>query len=193
MPLTALLGVLYGYHGLGLPKKEESLLRKYRTSLFRIQTFIEKLVCSFTKESTMVWSTYGSTCTEIIAELVDYLKIPVMSQTMPRGLFADEEKNPLFKLGAGAMPAADVVMMLCVNNDYRVGKARPPLFNKDAKLIQVHPDVTKIGYNAPAEVGIVGGAGPVAKQILEVLKAKTPKRISLGHKAQEMGKPPPMG
>ena len=113
---------------------------------------------------------------ESIAELVDYLKIPVMCQTMPRGLFANEETNPLFKLGSGALSAADVVLMLSVNNDYRVGKARPPMFNKDAKLIQVHPDVTKIGYNAPAEIGIVGGAGPVAKQILEAVKAKTAKK-----------------
>jgi acetolactate synthase-1/2/3 large subunit len=112
---------------------------------------------------------------EAVAELADYLKIPVMAQTMVRGLFANEETNPLFKLGAGALPAADV-LMLCVENNFRVGKGRPPMFNKEAKRIQVHPDVTKIGYNAPAEIGIVGGAGPVAKQLLEAVKERVPKR-----------------
>jgi acetolactate synthase-1/2/3 large subunit len=126
---------------------------------------------------------------EAIAELVDYLKIPVMSQTMCRGLFSDET-NPLFKIGGGALPAADVVLMLAVNNDYRVGKASPPLFNANAKRIQVNPDVTKIGYNAPAEVGIIGGAGAVAKQILEVVKAKAAKQEDLTwvNKAAEMAK-----
>ena len=33
---------------------------------------------------------------EAIGELVDYLKIPVMSQVMCRGLFADED-NPMFR------------------------------------------------------------------------------------------------
>jgi len=112
---------------------------------------------------------------EAIPELVDYLKIPVMSQVMSRGLFADEA-NSLFKIGGGALPFADVVLMLSVNNDYRVNKAQPPLINKDAKLIQVNPDVTKIGYNAPAHIGIVGGAGPVARQILDLVEAKTKKK-----------------
>ncbi len=116
---------------------------------------------------------------EAIPELVDYLKIPVMSQVMARGLFADEEKNPLFRMGAGALAAADVVLMLSVNNDYRVTRVHPPLVNEEAKRIQVNPDITMIGYNAPAEIGIVGGAGAVAKQILDVVKSKTAKREDL--------------
>ncbi|MDD2556222.1 MAG: thiamine pyrophosphate-binding protein [Syntrophaceticus sp.] len=127
---------------------------------------------------------------ESIAELVNYLKIPVMTQTLPRGLFADEETNPLFKLGNGALPVADVIFTLSVNNDYRVGKANPPMFNKDAKVIQVHPDVTKIGYNRAAEIGIVGGAGPVAKQILDAVKSKTAAKEDLTwiNQAQERAK-----
>ncbi len=131
---------------------------------------------------------------EAIAELVDYLKIPVMSQVMCRGLFADES-NPMFKIGGASLPVADVVLMLSVNNDYRVGKARPPLFNPQAKLIQVNPDVSRIGYNAPAHIGIVGGATGVAKQILEVVKSKTAKKEDLtwvqkaGQRAQAAAQP----
>lgn len=109
---------------------------------------------------------------EAVAELVDYLKIPTMVQTVSRGVFADED-NPLFMIGAGGLPAADVVLMLGVTADYMIFKAGPPLFNPEAKLIQVNVDATRIGFNAPAHIGIVGGAGPVAKQILEAVKAKT--------------------
>jgi acetolactate synthase-1/2/3 large subunit len=119
-------------------------------------------------------SQYG----ESVRELVDYLKIPVMVQVVSRGVFADEDTNPLFKMGA-AITQADVVIELVVNNCYQVGKMRPPIVLPSAKLIQVNPDATRIGYNAPAEVGIIGGAGAVAKQILEAVKSKRKKQEDL--------------
>jgi len=45
-------------------------------------------------------------------------------------------------------------------------------------LIQVNPDPLRIGYNAPAEIGIIGGVGPVCHQLLETVRAKTEKRAA---------------
>jgi acetolactate synthase I/II/III large subunit len=115
---------------------------------------------------------------EAVLELAEYLKMPVMTQPMSRGLFASEEDHPLFTIGFG-VAGADVVLLLSVLNDYRVLKLKPPLINPQARLIQVNPDVTKIGYNAPAEVGIVGGAGAVAMQILDAVKRRTVKQEDL--------------
>lgn len=115
---------------------------------------------------------------DAVAELVEYLKIPVGVQELCRGLIADEMKNPQYKM-LSAIRGADVVLTLGVDFNYRIGKGRPPLFNKDVKVIQVHPDRTKIGFNAAAEIGIVGGAGSVAKQLLSAIKAKTQKREDL--------------
>jgi acetolactate synthase-1/2/3 large subunit len=112
---------------------------------------------------------------EAIEELANYLKMPVLTQTTVRGLFADESVNPLFKL-AGAVPAADVVLILSATNNFVLNKLKPPLLRPDAKTIQVNPDITQIGYNKGADVGIVGGAGAVAKQILEAVKRKTGKQ-----------------
>jgi len=112
---------------------------------------------------------------EAVLELSDYLKMPVLTQPMSRGLFASEEEHPLFTYGY-AIAAADVVLLLSVLNDYRVLKLKPPLTLPGAKFIQVNPDVTKIGYNAPAEIGIVGGAGAVAGQLLDAVKTRMPKR-----------------
>lgn len=123
---------------------------------------------------------------EAIAELSDYLKMPVAAQTMCRGMFADETQNEMFRCFY-ALPIADVVLMLGVNNNYQVMKLQGPLFNQTAKLIQVHTDKAKIGYNGPAEIGIVGGSGAVAKQILDHIKAKTnPKEDSTVSKNAEM-------
>lgn len=125
-----------------------------------------------------------------VRELVDYLKMPVWCQPEVRGLFADEAADPLFKMGAGSLPGADVILELDVTNDYLVRKVQPPMVSPDVTFIQINTDVTWIGYNAPAHVGIVGGAAPVAKQILEAVKAKAPKQEDMTwvNKAAEMCK-----
>jgi acetolactate synthase-1/2/3 large subunit len=116
---------------------------------------------------------------EAISELADYLKIPAAAQALSRGLFADETKNPLFNL-EGALPAADVILSLCVLNDWRLNKLQPPAFRANVRMIQVNPDADHIGLNYPAEIGIVGGAGAVARQILMAVKTKITRRADTG-------------
>lgn len=106
---------------------------------------------------------------EAVEELVNYLKIPVFTVTQTRGLFGDED-NPLFSSGRAAAGTADVIVMLEVDPNYLVGKCR--MIKEDAKVIQVAPDITRIGYNVKADIGIVGGSGPVIKQLLEAVKTK---------------------
>ena len=104
-----------------------------------------------------------------VKALVEMLTMPVWTVNVARGCFADED-NELFKLGFGNTEVADVVLELCARNDFMIGKAQYPIYAKDAKFIQVNVDASRIGYNAPADVGIIGGAGNVAKQLLEELK-----------------------
>lgn len=115
------------------------------------------------------YSQYG----ESVEALANYLQMPVFSCTVSRGLFADESKNELFRIGTGALATADVVLELCVDRSYKVGKGRPPRFHKEALRIVAHPDQGKIGYNAPAHIGLVGGAGAVAKQLLEAVRKRS--------------------
>jgi acetolactate synthase-1/2/3 large subunit len=117
-------------------------------------------------------SEYG----ESVQELANYLKMPVLVQLHSRGVFADESENELFTLGDGAFPKADVILELCVDNSLQMNRGKAPLFpaDGDAKIIQVHTDRTQIGYNCPADVGIVAGAGPAATQLLEAVKALVP-------------------
>jgi len=108
-----------------------------------------------------------------VAELSEYLMMPVTVNRMCRGMFGDESKNPQLKMGAG-MVRADVLLTLGCRFDFRLAQGRmvPP----DAKVIQVHHDARQIGFNVRADVGIVGGAGPVASQILEAVKGKRAKQ-----------------
>jgi acetolactate synthase-1/2/3 large subunit len=114
---------------------------------------------------------FTAQCGEAIAELANYLKIPAFVETNVRGLFINESTY--------ASSEADVVLVFCAHNNYLVTGLKPPFFRADVKTIQVNPDITWIGFNKGADIGIVGGAGPVAKQILEAVKRKTSERKDL--------------
>jgi acetolactate synthase-1/2/3 large subunit len=104
-----------------------------------------------------------------VAELSDFLKMPVgIAGYGCRGLFGDESENRLLK--TNAIFGADVVLSMGARFDFRLGSGR--FIPKDAKVIQVHTDQRQIGFNARADVGIAGGAGPVARQLLDSLQAK---------------------
>jgi len=104
-----------------------------------------------------------------IAELSDLLKMPIgVSGYNCRGLFGDESQNQLLKTNASF--SADVVLAIGCRFDFRQGSGK--FIAADAKLIQVHTDVTQIGFNVRADLGIVGGAGPVARQLVAALTAR---------------------
>jgi acetolactate synthase-1/2/3 large subunit len=109
-----------------------------------------------------------------VAALSDYLKIPVgVTGPSCRGLFGDEYENPLLK--TNVMGGADVVLTLGCRFDFRLGSGN--FIPGDAKVIQVHTDMRQIGFNLRADIGIVGGAGPVAGQLLEAVKSKRPEPV----------------
>jgi acetolactate synthase-1/2/3 large subunit len=104
-----------------------------------------------------------------IAALSDYLKMPLgVAATSCRGLFGDETENPL--LSTYAAFGADVILAMGCRFDYRLGMGQGII--PEAKVIQVHTDMTQIGFNLRADVGIVGGTGPVASQLLAAVKGR---------------------
>ncbi|MEE8399679.1 MAG: thiamine pyrophosphate-binding protein, partial [Desulfobacterales bacterium] len=107
-----------------------------------------------------------------IAALSDHLKMPLMvASASMRGMFGDEYENPLLK--AGGVNRADVVLTMGCRFDFRLGQGR--FIPADAKVIQVHTDLRQIGFNAKVDVGIVGGTGAVAGQLLAAVKEKQAK------------------
>lgn len=106
---------------------------------------------------------------DAVAALSDYLKMPVgISGSSCRGLFGDESENPLLR--TNAVGKADVVLAMGCRFDFRLGYGR--MISAGAKVIQVHTDMRQIGFNLRADIGIAGGSGPVACQLLEAVKAK---------------------
>lgn len=102
-----------------------------------------------------------------VGALSRHLQMPVgVAGNLCRGLLGDEYENPLLRMNA--MGAADVVLALGCRFDFRLASGTPIPAN--AKVIQVHTDSRQIGFNLRADIGIVGGAGPVAAQLLEAVK-----------------------
>lgn len=111
-----------------------------------------------------------------VAALSDHLKMPVgVSGSSCRGLFGDEYKNPLLR--TNALGFADVVLTLGCRFDFRLGLGT--MVPKEAKVIQVHTDMQQIGFNLRADIGIVGGTGPVASQLLEAVKGRIDKPVEI--------------
>jgi acetolactate synthase-1/2/3 large subunit len=104
-----------------------------------------------------------------VTELSDYLKMPVgIAGSGCRGAFGGESSNRLLK--TKAIGGADVVLTMGCRFDFRLGSGR--FIPKDAKIIQVHTDTPQIGFNVRADVAIAGGAGPVARQLLDAVKTR---------------------
>lgn len=114
---------------------------------------------------------------EAVKELAHYLNMPVYATTMARGAYGDED-DLLFEIGEGALSEADVVLTLSVNMNFRMNFGKPPMVHADAKFIQIHPSITCIGFNAPADIGILAGAGAASMQLLAAVKTKTKKSES---------------
>jgi acetolactate synthase-1/2/3 large subunit len=103
-----------------------------------------------------------------IGELSRLLGMPIgVAGYGCRGLFGDESDNRLLKTNAAL--AADVVLALGCRFDFRLGSGK--FIPVETKVIQVHTDASQIGFNLRADVGIVGAAGPVARQLVAALGA----------------------
>lgn len=107
-----------------------------------------------------------------LREFVELAEVPVRAIGFARG--AVPEDHPLTLTQAG-MAMADVVITLGAKFDYSLGYGRPPVFDADAKFIQVSIDADMIGYNQGADIGILGSPKAVLKQMINEIKSTKKK------------------
>jgi acetolactate synthase-1/2/3 large subunit len=110
-----------------------------------------------------------------LQEFVELTEIPVhIPSVFAQG--AVPADHPL-ALGQAAAAMADLVLTLGLKLDFIQGFGRPPMYNADAKFIQVNMDATMIGYNRDATIGIVGSPKMVLRQMIDEIKG-TKKTVS---------------
>ncbi|MGR3296091.1 MAG: thiamine pyrophosphate-binding protein, partial [Candidatus Bathyanammoxibius sp.] len=96
-----------------------------------------------------------------LQEFAELTKIPVSSPVSGVGGGSIPDDHPL----SGGSARADVVLTIGLRLDYTVGFGR--FYGEDCRRIQVDIEPSEIGHNRPAEIGIVGDAKAVLKQMIE--------------------------
>jgi thiamine pyrophosphate-dependent acetolactate synthase large subunit-like protein len=111
-----------------------------------------------------------------LRELVERAGIPFYTTPQGRGVVPDDHALSFLTARATAFREADLLLVIGTRVNYVIGHLAPPRFNPKARLIQVDIDPTEIGHNRPADVGIVGDAQAVLRQLLETLDGRVDPR-----------------
>jgi thiamine pyrophosphate-dependent acetolactate synthase large subunit-like protein len=103
---------------------------------------------------------------EELKEFVEQSGIPFYTTPQGRGVIAED--HPLSFLGARnqAWKEADVVLIVGTRLNFIIGFGLPPRFAEGVKIIQVDISDEEIGRNRPVDIGIVGDAKMVLRQLI---------------------------
>lgn len=120
------------------------------------------------------WSQVG----DELRELIEMANLPFILRTKARGTVPED--HPLF-VGPATVGVrrADVILAVGITFNSRLGLGRPPVFDESTKVIQVDIDGSVIGQNRPVEVGIIGDAKLVLKQMVEEARDRCRSREAL--------------
>jgi thiamine pyrophosphate-dependent acetolactate synthase large subunit-like protein len=102
-----------------------------------------------------------------LKEFVDLTHIPFY--TTPQGRGVIPEDHPLSFLGARnqAWKEADAVLIIGTRLNFIVGFGLPPRWDAGVKIAQVDISDEEIGRNRPVDLGIVGDAKTVLRQLID--------------------------
>ncbi|TMI82187.1 MAG: thiamine pyrophosphate-binding protein [Bacillati bacterium ANGP1] len=107
-----------------------------------------------------------SDAAEELLALVDELGIPFYTTPQGSGVVAEDHALCFSHARSTAFREADVIIAVGTRLNYVIGYAQPPRFAAGAKLVQIDLDPAEIGRNRPADIGIVGDAKAVLRQIV---------------------------
>jgi acetolactate synthase-1/2/3 large subunit len=102
-----------------------------------------------------------------LQEFVELTDIPVQTADLAKGAVPEDHA---LNVPAGATAMADVILALGLKFDFLQGHGGAPLFDANAKFIQVNTDGTVIGYNRGADIGIVGSPRTVLRQLIDEIR-----------------------
>ena len=102
-----------------------------------------------------------------LQQLVEQIGVPFYTTPQGRGVVPDDHELSFLTARATAFREADLLLVIGTRINYVIGHLAPPRFNPSARLIQVDIDASEIGHNRPADVGLVGDARAVLRQLLD--------------------------
>jgi acetolactate synthase-1/2/3 large subunit len=118
--------------------------------------------------SGVLWSNASTELTQF----VDATGIPFFTTPQGRGAVPDDHPRSFLSARNMAFQNADAILFLGTRFNYVISHGQPPRFNPDAKVLQVNIDPAEIGKGRPVDVGIVGDAKAVLRQMLDLVRGK---------------------
>ncbi len=135
---------------------------------------IEQAVCLLSQAerpiliagSGAVWSEAGPE----LREFVEVTRIPFYTTPQARGLIPEDHYMFFGAARSYALQNADVALVVATRANWMVQHLLPPRFAEDLKVVMVNLDANEIGQNRSVEVGLVGDARAVMRQLTETAR-----------------------
>lgn len=127
---------------------------------------------------------YFSDAIDELKEFVELMQMPVHTRRIARG--AVSEHHPLVFTGGSRQPLldrADVILLIGLQASYLEDWFEPPVWDHEAKYIQIHEAAGMFFVTPPTEIGIVSCPKLVLRQMIDYAKSllkgnRPPKRIA---------------
>jgi len=134
------------------------------------------LLLAATKPVTIAGSgVWWSPASQELQEFIEFMKLPLILTQMGRG--SVPEDHPLcFGPTRVGTREADVVLVIGTRLNNTLAYGQPPLFNPEGKWVQIDIEASEIGHNRAIDIGIVGDAKAILKQMLEGARDRTKAR-----------------
>ncbi len=148
------------------PWSPDSRARPEATSA-RIQEIIEALEKA---EKPVIVSGSGILWAQAAAALEAWVEasgIPFFTTPQSRGVIPEDHPYCYLTARSTAFREADLIMVIGTRMNYVIGHAAPPRFNADATVVRIDIDATEIDTSPRLDVGIVGEAKAVLRQLVE--------------------------
>jgi acetolactate synthase-1/2/3 large subunit len=97
--------------------------------------------------------------------LVSATGIPFYTTPQARGLIPEDDPNCFPGARSPAFQEADLVLLVGSRLNYVLGFGRPPRFSASVKFVRIDIDPHEIGSGGPVDLGIVGDAKTVLRQV----------------------------
>lgn len=111
----------------------------------------------------VVWSGGGKE----LRDFVESTSIPYYTTPLCRGQVPEDHPLSFPSARASAWREADAILLIGARTSFIIFFLAPPQFSAQAKLISVNIDAEELGHNRRVDLGIMGDAKAVLKQLTE--------------------------
>ena len=121
---------------------------------------------------------------EPLRKWVETTGMPIYTTPQGRGVLPEDHPHAFLNARSTAMKEADLYLVVGTRLNYVFAQLQPPRMSGTAKVIRIDIDPGEIGSSPRVDVGIVGDAGTVMRQLL----AAGGGRVDAGHFADWRGR-----